>query len=139
MSPKARSSLFERSCRICAFEWMLAQGDWRGHIGIAEADLHVESGLVQVEGDALRRKLHRAAAADAERKRRRGETAAQLMGFVQIALGGEEESVSGERLRQKSRGDLALFLKDDVGSALRSTACAMAARSIGICQRAGSR
>ena len=61
--------------------------------------LHVESGFAQIEREALRRKLDRAAAIGTERERRRIEAAAQLVGLVQVADCGEEESITGERLR----------------------------------------
>ena len=53
------------------------------------------------------------------------------MRLVQVAVRRKEKCVAGERLRQKAGSDLALLLKDDIERALRSTACAMAARRTG--------
>ena len=77
-------------------------------------NLHVKARFTQIEGDALRSQLHCAVAFEAERERRRVQAATQFMRLVQIAVGGKQERVAGEFLRQEAAGDFALFLKNDV-------------------------
>src|SRR6202044_3102722 len=74
----------------------------------------VETRLVQVEGDALRCKLHGSVALCSKAELRRRKTTAKSSGLVQIALRGKEETVSGERLRQQTCCDLRLFLENDI-------------------------
>jgi len=100
--------------------------------------LYIESRIMQVECNALGRQLHRAAAFRAQRKWRRRESAMLFMGLFEVALGGEEEGVSGERCWQQAGGDLALFLKDYVGERAAINGQRNGRTQVGIGESAGA-
>jgi hypothetical protein len=57
---------------------------------------------MQIQRNALRRQLHRAAAFGGHRERRRRESRRAAHELVEVALGGKEKRVAGERGGQQA-------------------------------------